>query len=88
MVHKKAPKEMTKNIKPKESKQQPIQHNLKNGTAMKQPGTVKEEQVSVKKVPKNVQLEQKNIEYKTYLHCEICKTDIFQNAEAFVHLGK
>ena len=49
---------------------------------------VKEEQVSVKKVQKNSELEQNNVEYKTYFHCINCNTDVFKNTEAFVHLGK
>ena len=85
----KTSKDMTKNIRPKESKHQPNQDNLKNGTAVKQQsGIVKVEKVSVKKVQRNSQLEQNNVEYKTCLHCRICKTDIFKNPEAFVHLGK
>lgn len=36
----------------------------------------------------NVQLEKKNIEYKTYMRCKICKTDIHQTTDAFRHLGK
>ena len=85
----KTSKDMTKIIKPKESKQQPNQDNLKNGTAVKQQSEkVKEEQVSVKKVEKNSELEQNNVEYKTYFHCINCNTDIFKNTEAFDHLSK
>ena len=85
----KTSKDMTKNINPKESKQQPNQENLKNRSAMKQQSEkVKEEQVSVKKVQKNSELEQNNVEYKTYFHCINCNTDIFKNTEAFDHLGK
>ena len=46
-------------------------------------GTIEKEQVQ-----KNVQLEKRNNEYKTYFHCKICKTDIYHNTEAFSHLGK
>ena len=62
----------------------------KNGSkAMKQQsGIVKEEQVPVKKVQKNSQLEKNNVKYKTYFHCINCNTDIFRNTEAFYHLGK
>ena len=82
----KTSKDMTKNIKPKESKQQP---NQENRSAMKQQSEkVKEEQVFVKKVHKNSELEQNNVEYKTYFHCINCNTDVFKNTEAFVHLGK
>ena len=88
MVHKKVSKEITKNVNLNESKLQTIQDNLKNGTTIKQSETMKKEQVSVKKVQKNVQLEQKKSEFKTYFHCKICKTDIFQNNEALSHLGK
>ena len=85
----KTSKDMTKNINPKESKQQPNQENLKNRSAMKQQSEkVKEEQVSDKKVQKNSKLEQNNVEYKTYFHCINCNTDVFKNTEAFVHLGK
>ena len=61
-----------------------------NGSkAMKQQsGIVKEEQLSVKKVQKNSQLEKNNVKYKTYFHCIDCNTDIFRNTEAFDHLGK
>ena len=36
----------------------------------------------------NVQLEKKSIEYKTYMRCIICKTDIYQTTDAFIHLGE
>ena len=36
----------------------------------------------------NVQLEKKSLEYKTYMRCKICKTDIHQTTDAFRHLGK
>ena len=82
----KTSKDMTKNIKPKESKQQP---NQENRSAMKQQSEkVKEEQVFVQKVQKNSKLEQNNVGYKTYFHCVNCNTDVFKNTEAFVHLGK
>ena len=60
----------------------------RNRSTMKQQLETVKEQVSVKKVEKNSELEQNNVEYKTYFHCINCNTDVFKNTEAFVHLGK
>ena len=60
----------------------------RNRSTMKQQSETVKEQVSVKKVEKNSELEQNNVEYKTYFHCINCNTDVFKNTEAFVHLGK